>query len=117
MLEFVLKESSIDCIFMFLLTSFLFSKSSFLIDFRKYYNILRCWIFDFHELKARIIKIKHTHTHTQKKKKHLQCFTLHVIYFEYMKVSLFEMLHKKLLFPQYFFFLDAHVQQRKTDCN
>ncbi len=46
----------------------------------KYCNILRYWIFDFHELQALIIKIK----------------IKNVMNVEYMKVSLYEMLQKKL---------------------
>ncbi len=45
----------------------------------KYCNILRYWIFDFHELQALIIKIKNKN----------------VINIEYMKVSLYEISYKK----------------------
>ncbi len=38
----------------------------------KYYNILRYWIFDFHEHSNLIIKIK---TNKQQQQKHVQCFT------------------------------------------
>ncbi len=54
MLEFVLKEPrpSIECINEHTLKNLNFSvlQILFLIDLRKYSNILRYWIFDFHEL-------------------------------------------------------------------
>ncbi len=53
----------------------------------KYSNILRYWIFYFHELEGLIIQIK--------TKKLLKCFTLHVLNLKYMKVSLFEISYKK----------------------
>ncbi len=87
MLEFVLKEPrpSIECINEHTLKNLNFSvlQILFLIDLRKYSNILRYWIFDFHNLYALIIKIK--------TKKLLKCFTLHVMNLEYMKVQFFEM--------------------------
>ncbi len=61
----------------------------------KYSNILRYWIFDFHELQALITKIK--------TKQPLKYFTLHVMNLEYMNVSLFEISYKKLTFSRYSF--------------
>ncbi len=53
----------------------------------KYSDILRYWIFYFHELQALIIKIE--------TKKLLKYFTLHVMNLKHMKVSLFEISYKK----------------------
>ncbi len=78
----------------------------FLIDLRKYSNILRYWIFDFHELKALIIKIK--------TKILLKCF-LHVMNIEYMKVSLFEISYKKMNFSTIFKFFEMHLSCSNDD--
>ncbi len=97
MLEFVLKEprpsieSRNDHTLKILNLSVL--QILFLIDLRKYSNILRYWMFDFHELSALIIKIKI--------KQLLKCFTLHVINIEYMQVQLCEIIYKKIIFSRY----------------
>ncbi len=102
MLELVLKDPrpSIECRNQHTLKNlnFLVLLILFLIDCRKYSNSLRYWILTFMSYNHHMFVF-------------FLCFPLHVMYLEYMKVSLFEKFpsKKKKRFHNILIFLDAPV--------